>query len=69
MDTLANDKTRDQEQKARKPEHPSTATHKSLITRNLRLAYGEVAGEPIPDRFNDLLNKLADAAKEEGSRT
>jgi hypothetical protein len=34
------------------------ANHKALITRNLRLAYGEVASEPVPDRFLDLLSEL-----------
>jgi hypothetical protein len=38
-----------------------SATHKSLITRNLRLAYGEVAGEPVPDRFMELLNQIEDS--------
>jgi hypothetical protein len=36
------------------------ATHKGLITRNLRLAYGEVAGEPVPQRFLELLNQIED---------
>jgi len=33
-------------------------THKSLITRNLRLAYGEVASETVPQRLLDILNKI-----------
>jgi hypothetical protein len=37
-----------------------SATHKSLITRNLRLAYGEVASEPVPQRFLDLLDRIED---------
>lgn len=36
----------------------TAATHKALITRNLRLAYGEVASESVPDRFLDLLGQL-----------
>lgn len=36
----------------------SASTHKALITRNLRLAYGEVASEPLPDRFLDILGRL-----------
>ncbi len=36
------------------------STHKSLITRNLRLAYGEVASESVPKRFLDILDKLED---------
>jgi hypothetical protein len=47
---------------AKKADHASTATHKSLITRNLRLVYGEVASEPVPDRINELLNQLGAAA-------
>lgn len=39
---------------------------KALITRNLRLAYDEVASEPIPQHFLDLLNKL-DEAKPAGA--
>jgi len=35
-----------------------SATHKGLITRNLRLAYGEVASEPVPQRFLDLLEQI-----------
>lgn len=35
-----------------------SAANKSLITRNLRMAYGEVAGEGVPDRFLDLLSQL-----------
>lgn len=37
-----------------------SAAHKGLITRNLRLAYGEVAGEPVPARFLELLNQISD---------
>lgn len=36
----------------------SSAATKALITRNLKLAYGEVAAEPTPQRFLDLLNAL-----------
>lgn len=39
----------------------STAAHKALIARNLRLVYGEVASEPVPDKIADLLEKLSDA--------
>jgi hypothetical protein len=35
-----------------------TAAHKALITRNLRLAFGEVASEPVPKHLTDLLNQL-----------
>jgi hypothetical protein len=39
----------------------STAGHKALITRNLRMAFGEVASEPVPQRFLDLLQQIGDA--------
>jgi hypothetical protein len=35
-----------------------SVANKGLITRNLRLAYGEVAGEGVPQRFLDILNQL-----------
>jgi hypothetical protein len=43
----------------------STAT-KALITRNLRTAFDQVAGEPIPDRMLELLDQLS--AKEEATK-
>ena len=36
------------------------AANKSLITRNLRLAYGEVTGEGVPDRFKILLDQIGE---------
>lgn len=36
------------------------AANKSLITRNLRLAYGEVTNEGVPDRFKNLLDQLGE---------
>lgn len=48
---------------AKKADHASTATHKALITRNLRLVYGEVASEPVPGRIQDLLNQLGAAGE------
>lgn len=38
----------------------SVATNKALITRNLRLAYGEVASEPLPQAWLELLNRIDD---------
>ena len=35
-----------------------SAANKSLITRNLRLAYGEVTGEGVPARFLELLGRI-----------
>lgn len=37
---------------------PASATHKALITRNLKLAYGQVASEPVPQRLTDILSAL-----------
>lgn len=48
------------------PRKSPPGNHKALITRNLRLAFGEVASEPVPDRFMDLLEKL-DTAEEKRS--
>ena len=39
----------------------NAAVHKSLITRNLKKAYGEVAGEAVPQRFLDLLNQIEES--------
>jgi hypothetical protein len=36
---------------------PASA-HKALITRNLRLAFGEVASEPVPKEWMEMLKKL-----------
>lgn len=41
------------------------SANKSLITRNLRLAYGEVTSEGVPDRFLDLLGQID---RKEGER-
>ena len=38
-----------------------SAATKSLITRNLRLAYGEITGEGVPDRFRELLEQLGES--------
>lgn len=62
METLVTNKPPQKEEVGAKGPsgRASTATHKALITRNLRLVYGEVAGEQVPDRIMDLLNQLAD---------
>ena len=62
MDTLMSKRPPD----AGLPRKGPTGNHKALITRNLRLAFGEVASEPVPDRFMDLLEKL-DSAEEKRS--
>jgi len=56
----------DMESLASKPAPPQagngkrspSAANKALITRNLRLAYGEVASEPVPDQLLDILKRL-----------
>jgi hypothetical protein len=45
---------------------PASAQHKQLITRNLKIAYGQVASEPVPQRLLDVLSAL-DAAEEKKS--
>lgn len=40
-----------------------SAANKSLITRNLRLAYGEVTSEGVPDRFMEILGRMPDEGK------
>jgi Anti-sigma factor NepR len=42
-----------------------SAANKSLITRNLRLAYGEVTSEGVPSRFLDILNRIPDGEGKE----
>jgi len=37
-----------------------SAANKSLITRNLRLAYSEVQNEGVPDHLLDILNRIPD---------
>ena len=41
-----------------KPPGKSSATHKALITRNLKLAFGQVTSEPVPERWLELLDQL-----------
>lgn len=61
MEALATKKSREDGDGRRQRSKSPSATHKALITRNLRLAYGEVASEPVPQRFLDLLQQLGDA--------
>ncbi|MES1200551.1 MAG: NepR family anti-sigma factor [Pseudomonadota bacterium] len=55
METMASPKASKDKGKGR---GASSASHKALITRNLRLAYEEVTGEPVPDRILLLLREL-----------
>lgn len=41
-----------------KPPGKSSATHKALITRNLKLAFGPVANEKLPERWLELLGEI-----------
>lgn len=66
METLVSKKPLNTEARPEKPRKGTAAHHKALITRNLRLAFGEVASEPVPDRFLDLLRRL-DTAEEKPS--
>lgn len=36
----------------------TSSANKALIARNLRLAFGEVAAEPLPREWLDLLEKI-----------
>lgn len=65
METLVSKKPLD-EGRSEKPRKGAPSNHKALITRNLRLAFGEVVSEPVPDRFMDLLERL-DTAEEKPS--
>lgn len=58
METLVSKQAPQQGGKASKG---TASAHKALITRNLRLAYGEVASEAVPDRFMKLLGELDNA--------
>ena len=57
METLVTKKP-PHEGSAQRTRKGTASNHKALITRNLRLAFGEVASEPVPDRFLELLGKL-----------
>ncbi|MGE0533050.1 MAG: NepR family anti-sigma factor [Hyphomonadaceae bacterium] len=62
METMVNaNKPPHEDSKAKKAAAGSSAHHKALIARNLKLVYGEVASEPIPDQMADLLEQLSEA--------
>ncbi len=48
----------------------TSAANKALITRNLRMAFDQIAGEPIPDRMLNLLEELSlkEAAAKDGGQ-
>jgi hypothetical protein len=39
-----------------------------ILGKQLRAAYGELLNTPVPDKINDLINKLKDAESRQGSR-
>lgn len=61
METLVSKKLPNEAGSPERPRKATAATHKALITRNLRLAFGEVAGEAVPKRFMDLLERIDSA--------
>lgn len=62
MDAQVNNKSDGSEERRDRPSKSSAHT-KALITRNLKLAYGEVAGEPIPKHLMDLLSAIDDSSE------
>ncbi len=58
METLVSRKPPPEGLKSTKGASPAS---KALITRNLRLAYGEVASEQLPDRLLDILSQIDEA--------
>ena len=38
-----------------------------ILGKQLRAAYGELLNAPVPDRINDLINKLKDAETRQGT--
>lgn len=54
MDALLNNR----HASGRGPQRAKAGAHKGLITEHLRKAYGQVASEPMPDRFLEILNRL-----------
>ena len=58
METLSSPSKPVQDGKNAKGAGPASSPHKALITRNLRIAYDEVAGEAIPSRILELLQQM-----------
>jgi hypothetical protein len=46
---------------AYRPRHDDTDTREETWARALKVGYGEVAQEPMPDRLRKLLERLEDA--------
>jgi hypothetical protein len=61
MDTLVGRKPPHSSGSGKQPPGRSSATHKALITRNLKLAFGPVTNEKLPERWLELLDQLDDA--------
>lgn len=58
METMSSPTKPAPDGKGAKAAGPASSPHKALITRNLRIAYDEVAGEPIPPRILELLQQM-----------
>jgi hypothetical protein len=44
----------------RKPTKEAKASHKTLISRHLKLVYDDIAREQLPKNLQDLLNQIDD---------
>lgn len=62
MEALVSKKPPPQDANGHRPSRSSAAS-KALITRNLKLIYGETAAEPLPKNLLDLLNQIDDQDK------
>lgn len=47
-----------------KPQHQDRSEIDAQINDNLKRAFEEVAAEPLPSRFTDLLSQLRDSEKD-----
>ena len=49
------------------PDGRSPPPLQGILGKQLRAAYGELLNAPVPDKFNDLINKLKDAEDRQGA--
>lgn len=59
---LEQDKMPDGTDSAREPGMPLTQQAQDAIGQRLRRSYSDIVAEPLPDRFEKLLKKLANSA-------
>ena len=52
------DASEDQTAAGTQPSRGTQAVLPDILGKQLRAAYGELLGSPVPDRFNDLIKKL-----------